>query len=51
MVQTLASNRANDPLDVRMLLWRSRRFKYFLNAKLLHLLREVITEDAVTITP
>jgi hypothetical protein len=49
MVQALAANRSNDPLDVRTLSRRSWRSQYFLNAKLFHLPREISTEDAVAI--
>ena len=37
VVQALAANRANDPLDVRPLLRRSWRSQHFLNAKQFHL--------------
>jgi hypothetical protein len=47
MVQTFAAYRADDPLDIGPLLRRSWRSKHFLNAKLLHLLVEIRTEDAV----
>ena len=50
MVQTLAANRANDPLDVRTLLRHSWRSQHFLNAKLFHLLAEIRTEDAVAVS-
>ena len=49
MVKALAANRADDPLDVRPLLWRSWRSQHFLNAKFLHLLGETRTEDAVAV--
>jgi hypothetical protein len=49
MVQTLAANRADHPLDVRTLLRHSRRSKHFLSAKLLHLLREISPEDTVAV--
>jgi hypothetical protein len=38
MVQTLAANRADHPLDVRTRLRHSGRSQYFLNPKFLHLL-------------
>jgi hypothetical protein len=50
MVQTLAANRANDPLDVRTLLRHSWRSQYFPNARLLNLLGEIRTEDAVAVS-
>jgi len=40
MVQTLAANRTDHPLDARTLLRHSGRSQYFLNLKFLHLLRE-----------
>ena len=49
MVQTLAVNRADHPLDVRTLLRHSGRSQHFLNAKLLQLLRETRTEDTVPV--
>src|SRR5215470_4267156 len=49
MIQTLATNRSDDPLDIPPLLRRSWRAKHFLNAKFFHLLREVRTEDAVAV--
>ena len=50
MVQTLASNRTNDPLDVRTLPRRSWRSQHFLNAKLFDIAGEIGIEDAVAIT-
>ena len=50
MVQTLAANRANDPLDVRTLQRHPWRSQHFLHPKFLHLLREARTEDAVTVS-
>jgi hypothetical protein len=49
MVQTLAANRANDPLDVRTLLRHPWRSQHLLNVQLVHLLGEIRTEDAVAI--
>ena len=49
MVQTFAANGADHPFDVRTLPRRSWRSQRFLNAKLLHLLGEIRTEDAVAI--
>ena len=49
MVQTLAANRTNDPLDLRTLLRHSGRSQHFLNAKLVHLLGEIRTECAVAV--
>src|SRR6516164_11831242 len=50
MVQTLATNRADHLLDVRTLLRHSERSQHFLNPKFLHLLGEIRTEDAVTVS-
>src|SRR6516225_8479122 len=50
MVQTLAANRADDPLDVRPLLRRAGRSQHFLNPKFLHLVSEIRTEDSVTVS-
>jgi len=49
VIQTLAANRTNDPLDLRTLLRHSGRSQHFLNAKLLQLLRETRTEDPVPV--
>jgi hypothetical protein len=49
MVQTFAANRADQTLDVRTLLRRSRRSQHFLNSKLHHLLAEIRSEDAVPV--
>jgi hypothetical protein len=49
IVQTLAANRANDPLDVRTLLRHSRRSQYFPNARLLNLFGEIRSEDSVAV--
>jgi hypothetical protein len=50
MVQTLAANRADHPLDVRTLLGRSWRSQHFLNAQLFHPTGEISTEDAVAVS-
>jgi hypothetical protein len=50
MVQTLAANRADHPLDVRTLLRRSWHSQHFLNAKFFDLLGEIRTKDAVAVS-
>src|SRR6516165_12203037 len=50
MVQTLAPNCTDDPLDIRTLLRRPWRSQHFLNPQFLHLLREARTEDSVTVS-
>jgi hypothetical protein len=50
VVQTLAANRPDQPLDVRTLPGCSWRSQHFLYAKLLHLLAEIGTEDPVAVT-
>jgi hypothetical protein len=49
MVQALPPNRPNHPLDIRPLLGRSWHAKHLLNPKFFDLLREIRTEDAVSI--
>ena len=49
IVQALAAYRANDPFDIGPLLRCSRSSEHFANTELFHLLREIGTEDAVTV--
>ena len=50
MIQALAADRADDPLDVGPLPGRPRCRQHFLDAEILDLLGEVVTEDAVAIS-
>jgi hypothetical protein len=49
MVQALAANRANDPLDVRSLLRYAWRAEHFTNTELFHWVREIGTEDPIAV--
>src|SRR5215469_9813930 len=50
MVQTLAANRSDHPLDVGSLPGRARSREHLLDAQILDLLGEVRTEDSIAIT-
>jgi hypothetical protein len=49
MVEALPANRPNHPFDVRPLLRYTRRTQHLPNPQVLELLREVATEDPVTV--